>query len=164
MPETDVIHLGNVYDLSEWRDASLQGRLDLVRRLLEELKDCLVLHRDEKPFLKPLAYAGVTLEEAIGHLRSERKFFRDLLTVDPEPDAGVEAAAPLQPGDVVVGGEVRHEPPLDLDRAEARAVVKGACRAVAASTLAEPVQPLGGALRDLARAIDDMHAEIEGEA
>lgn len=62
-----------------------------------------------------------------------------------KPDAGVEAAAVP-----------------DLDRAEARAVVRGACRAVGASPLAEPVQPLGGALRDLVRAIDDMHAEIEG--
>lgn len=78
------------------------------------------------------------------------------------PDAGVEAAVPLQPGDVVVNGEVRHEPPLQ--REEARAIVKGACKAVAASELAQPVQPLGGAIRDLARAIDDMHAEIERES
>ncbi|MGU3466408.1 hypothetical protein ACLBXO_16300 [Methylobacterium sp. C33D] len=78
------------------------------------------------------------------------------------PDAGVEAAAPLQPGDVVVGGVTKHEPPLPKE--EARAIVKGACRAVAASELAQPVQPLGGALRDLARAIDGMNDEIEGEA
>ncbi|URD36849.1 hypothetical protein M6G65_31865 [Methylobacterium tardum] len=79
----------------------------------------------------------------------------------PEPDAGVEAAAPLQPGDVVVNGVVRHEPKLPEE--EARAVVKGACRAVGASELAE-VQPMRSDLRRLAAAIDGMHAEIEEEA
>jgi|GEM_PF-2228028 len=61
-----------------------------------------------------------------------------------KPDAGVEAAAVP-----------------DLDHAEARAVVRGACRAVSASSLAE-VQPMGSDLRRLAAAIDSMHAEIEG--
>lgn len=58
---------------------------------------------------------------------------------------------------------VRHEPPLDLDRAKARAVVRGACKAVSASELAE-VRPMGSDLRRLAEAIEGMHAEIEGEA
>ncbi len=85
---------------------------------------------------------------------------KDHLCTACVPDAGDEAAAPLQPGDVVIAGEVRHEP--SLPKEEARAVVKGACRAVNASPLAQPVAPIGGVLRDLARAIDEMHAEIEG--
>ena len=56
-----------------------------------------------------------------------------------EPDAGVEAAAVPK-----------------LHEIEARAVVKGACRAVSGSSLAEPVQPvepMGSHLRRLAEAI-----------
>jgi hypothetical protein len=74
-----------------------------------------------------------------------------------EPDAGVEAAAPLSAGSVVVDGVTRHEPPLP--KTQARAIVRGACRAVSTSELGQPVEPVGSHLRELARAIDGMGGE-----
>ncbi|SFU51797.1 MULTISPECIES: hypothetical protein [unclassified Methylobacterium] len=73
------------------------------------------------------------------------------------PGAGVEAAAPLPAGSVVVDGVTRHEP--ELSETEARAIVRGACRAVSTSELARPVEPVGSHLRELARAIDGMGGE-----
>ncbi|MGU3449716.1 hypothetical protein [Methylobacterium sp. 391_Methyba4] len=64
---------------------------------------------------------------------------------------------PLPPGSVVVDGVTRHEP--KLRKPEARAVVRGACKAVSASPLARPVEPVGSHLRELARAIDGMDQE-----
>ncbi len=64
---------------------------------------------------------------------------------------------PLPPGSVVVDGVTRHEPPLP--KTQARAIVRGACKAVSNSELAKPVEPAGSHLRELARAIDGMGGE-----
>ncbi|MDE4912233.1 hypothetical protein PQI07_16250 [Methylobacterium sp. 092160098-2] len=52
---------------------------------------------------------------------------------------------------------IRHEP--KLRKPEARAVVRGACKAVSTSELGRPVEPVGSHLRELAHAIDGMDQE-----
>lgn len=64
---------------------------------------------------------------------------------------------PLPPGSVVIDGVTRHEP--KLRKPEARAVVRGAGKAVSTSELGRPVEPAGRHLRELARAIDGMDEE-----
>lgn len=76
----------------------------------------------------------------------------------PLRTAGILAAAEAALDEAV---RVHVEAAEKLPKADARAIVKGACRAVGASPLAQ-VQPMGKDLRKLAEAIDTMHAEIEG--
>ena len=66
-------------------------------------------------------------------------------------------AAQMQDAGARVLVHVDDEP--KLRKPEARAVVRGACKAVSASPLARPVEPVGSHLRELARAIDGMDQE-----
>ena len=62
------------------------------------------------------------------------------------------------PGGVVVAGELRTEPPLDLSHVQARAAVRGACQALGDSDV-RGLPPVGRGLGNLARALETMHEE-----